>query len=423
MRKAKQEGMNRMQMEQILEMENLRAAYKAVKANDGAPGIDGMRVREFGESFGRRWEVIKSKLETGTYVPAPVLGVEIPKASGGKRLLGIPSVQDRVIQQAMHQVLSPLFERKFSKHSYGFRPGRSAHDAVKAAQRFITEGKTWVVDIDLKAFFDQVDHDILMREVRKEVRDLNVRKLIGKYLKAAMVVNGVRHPRNKGTPQGGPLSPLLANIYLHPLDEELEARGVSFVRYADDIAIYLSSPRAAERIMASITQWLAKALKLEVNSQKSGSGPCDGSSLLGFRIEAQGTIRIAPSSIQRLKNKVRELWDARQSKTSTELRRQWRQYIDGWWNYYQLAEEAWTLQQIGGWARRHIRKAFWQRWHRPAGRKAALKRLGIKGPLLKLAHCSLGAWRMAAHAVMNKALSRAQLHKYGLDVPWAFARS
>lgn len=410
-------------MESILGMENMRGAYRAVKANGGAPGIDGMSIEEFGASFARRWEVIRGKLQEGTYVPAPVLGVEIPKASGGRRLLGIPSVQDRVIQQAIHQVISPLFERKFSEHSYGFRPGRSAHDAVRAARQFIEEGKRWVVDIDLKAFFDQVDHDILMREVRKEVTEKSVLKLIGKYLKAAMMVGGERRKRDKGTPQGGPLSPLLANIYLHPLDKELERRGLSFVRYADDIAIYVSSPRAAERVLLSITQWLAKELKLEVNQEKSRSGPCGGSSLLGFRIGSSGKIGIAKKAIEQLKDNVRKLWNARQSKTSNELRDQWRRYIDGWWNYYRLTEAPSPMEQIGKWIRRHIRKAFWQRWHRPAGRKAALKRLGVRGRLLRVAHSSKGAWPMAKHAVLHTALSVRQLRKYRLDVPWDFAAS
>jgi RNA-directed DNA polymerase len=421
--KRNKKEMNQMNMEAILEMENMRAAYRVVRANDGAPGIDGMRVKEFGLSFARRWEVMRDKLKEGTYEPAPVLGVEIPKPNGGQRLLGIPSVQDRVIQQAMHQVMSPHFERKFSVHSYGFRPGRSAHDAVRAAREFIAEGKRWVVDIDLKAFFDQVDHDILMREVRKEVAERNVLKLIGKYLKAAMVTGGERRRRDKGTPQGGPLSPLLANIYLDPLDKELERRGLSFVRYADDIAIYVSSPRAGERVLASITQWLARELKLEVNQEKSRSGSCDGSSLLGFKIDRSGTISVAPKAITRLKDKVRELWDARQSKTSNELRDQWRRYIDGWWNYYRLSEEKWTPINVGKWIRRHIRKAFWQRWHCPAGRKRALKRLGVRGRLLRLAHSSVGAWRMAAHAVMNTALSVRKLQQYRLDVPWDFAAS
>jgi RNA-directed DNA polymerase len=415
--------MNQMTMEAILEMENMREAYRAVKANRGAPGIDGMSIEQFGASFARRWEVIRGKLEEGTYVPAPVLGVEIPKASGGKRLLGIPSVQDRVIQQAIHQVIGPRFERKFSEHSYGFRPGRSAHDAVKAAQQFIREGKRWVVDIDLKAFFDQVDHDILMREVRKEVEEKSVLRLIGKYLKAAMVMGGERRKRAKGTPQGGPLSPILANIYLHPLDQELERRGLSFVRYADDIAIYVSSPRSAERVRVSITQWLAKELKLEVNQEKSRSGPCGGSSLLGFQIAADGKIAVAQKAIEQLKDNVRKLWDARQSKTSNELRDQWRRYIDGWWNYFGLTEATWPIKELGKWIRRHIRKAFWQRWHRPAGRKAALRRLGVRGRLLKLAHSSKGAWPMAKHAVMNTALSIRQLRKYRLDVPWDFAAS
>ena len=331
-------------------------------------------------------------------------------------------MQDRVIQQAIHQILSPQFERKFSDRSYGFRPGRSTADALKAAQAYIASGKKWVVDIDLKAFFDQVNHDILMREVRKEVADKNLLKLIAKYLKAAMVVNSERVTRDKGTPQGGPLSPLLANIYLHPLDEELERRGLSFVRYADDMAIYVSSERSAQRVLKSITHWLAQELKLEVNSDKSHRGPCHKSKLLGFQIDEEATIHVAPKAMEKLKEKVREIWSARRSKTSQELRDEWRQYIDGWWNYFQLAENRRPLRPIGKWIRRHIRKTFWQRWHSPSGRKAALSRLGIRGRLLRVAHSSVSSWRMATHYVMHKALNNQQLQKYRLDVPWELVR-
>ena len=405
-------------MEQILSRENLNAAYLGVKANEGAPGVDGLSVTELKEHVRKHWATLEGKLKGGSYQPAAVRAVEIPKASGGKRTLGIPTVLDRFIQQAILQVLSPMFEGGFSNYSYGFRPGRSAHDAVRAAQEYIKGGKRWVVDIDLKAFFDQVDHDKLMYLVGKRVREKEVLRLIGKYLRAPIQRAGKKEARNKGTPQGGPLSPLLANIYLDPLDKELEKRAVAFVRYADDIAIYAASQRSAERILESVIEWLRRELKLEVNRTKSGAGPTEQSGLLGFRISQEGEIGIGDKAIQRLKERVRELWDGRQSKTSNELRQQWKQYISGWWNYFQLAEYRQALERLNGWIRRHMRKCFWQRWHKAKGRRRALQRLGIRGRLLLLAKCSRGAWRMAAHAVMQKALNNQQLQRYGFILPW-----
>jgi RNA-directed DNA polymerase len=410
--------LNEMIMDQILSRENLNAAYLAVKANDGAPGVDGMSITELKEQVRKHWGTLERKLKAGEYQPAAVRAVEIPKANGGKRTLGIPTVLDRLIQQAIHQVLSPIFEEGFSEHSYGFRAGRSAHDAVRAAQEYVKTGKRWVVDIDLKAFFDQVDHDKLMHLVGQRIRDKAVLKLIGKYLRAPMQRAEKNEARSKGTPQGGPLSPLLANIYLDPLDKELEKRAVSFVRYADDIAIYASSQRSAERIKESVIRWLSKELKLEVNRAKSGAGPTEQSGLLGFRIDQEGNIEIGDKAIQRLKERVRELWDALQGKTSEELRQQWKQYISGWWNYFQLAENRREIERLSGWIRRHIRKCFWQRWHGSQGRQKALQKLGISGPTLSLAKCTRGAWRMAAHHVMQKALSNRTLQRYGFIIPW-----
>jgi len=409
-------------LERVLERENLRVAWLTVKANGGAAGVDRMDLEQSAEHIREHWEKIDAKLLAGDYRPGAVRMVEIPKASGGVRTLGIPNVLDRMIQQAIHQVLSPVWEPAFSEHSHGFRPCRSAHDAVREARDYVKAGKTWVVDIDLKNFFDQINHDKLMDLVGRKVSDKVLKQLIGRYLKAPMqAADGTKSKRQKGTPQGGPLSPLLANIYLDPLDKELEQRGVSFVRYADDVAIFASSARSAERILASIVGWIEKNLKVEVNRDKSGSGPTDQSSLLGFRLFASGHIGVSPKSIQKLKRKVRELWEARQNRTSQELRDQWRRYIDGWWNYFRLADRHWEVTDLNGWIRRHMRKCFWLRWHHPRGRRNALKRLGVKGRALGNCYSRRGAWPMARHVVLHQALSKQTLDRYGLSLPWEFA--
>jgi RNA-directed DNA polymerase len=326
-------------LERVLDKENLRAAWLAVKANNGAPGVDGMDIGKTEAHLRKHWDKIEAKLTFGDYQPGAARAVDIPKSNGGTRTLGIPNVLDRMIQQAIHQVMSPVWEPDFSEHSHGFRPGRSAHDAVKEAQAFIQAGKTWVVDIDLRSFFDQVNHDKLMGLIARKVRDKRLLRLIGDYLRAPLrQPDGSQQKRRQGTPQGGPLSPLLANIYLDPLDKELENRGLAFVRYADDIAIFASSQRSAERIYESVVKWIEKHLKVEVNREKSGSGPCDQSGLLGFRLYSDGRIGVAPKAIAKLKGRVRELWDARQSLTSEQLRDQWQRSIRGWWYYFQLAD-------------------------------------------------------------------------------------
>jgi Retron-type reverse transcriptase len=421
---AKGDEVNRPQeelMEAVLAKENLRAAWLQVKANDGAAGIDGMDVGRTKEHLRMHWEQIEAKLWEGKYQPAGVRVVEIPKPQGGTRTLGIPTVTDRLIEQAFGQVLSAIWEPHFSEHSYGFRPGRSAHDAVRAAQGYVSEGKEWVVDVDLKNFFDQVDHDILMRMVAERVRDKRVLKLIGRYLRAPMVQGRSEQVRVKGTPQGGPLSPLLANVYLDAFDKELERRGLSFVRYADDIAIYVSSPRAAERILESVIEWLRTELKLEVNREKSGSGPTDQSSLLGFRIDRRSEVSVAPKAIAKLKSRVRECWRSCQSKTSNQLRDQWKQYIEGWWAYFRIATNVRTVKDLSPWIRRHIRKCFWLRWHSIAGRYNALRKLGVGGRGLLIAQSSSKAWRMAINGQVHTALSNRTLQRYGLVLPWEIA--
>ena len=404
-------------MEQVVTQENATAAWLAVKRNAGAPGIDGMTTGQLRDHVRAHWETIRAKLLAGTYVPSPVRRVEIPKPNGGVRLLGIPTVLDRWIQQMLLQVLQAIFDPTFSAQSFGFRPGKSAHDAVRAAQNYVQAGKDWVVDMDITKFFDRVNHDILMNRIGQTIRDKRVLRLIGKYLRAGVMVEGVVQSSEEGTPQGGPLSPLLANIYLDALDRELEERGLACSRYADDCNIYVSSQRAAERVLASLTDWIKKHLRLEVNASKSGTGRPWERKFLGFRINPQGQIEAAPQSVERFKMKVRELWRSCQSQTSEELRGTWRAYVRGWWGYYRLAEERRNVFGLEGWIRRHIRSCFWQRWHDWRGRLRKLRQLGLSGHLLKVAHSSKGAWRIAASPSLQTALSNAVLRRYGFWMP------
>jgi RNA-directed DNA polymerase len=404
-------------MERVVTQENATAAWLAVKRNAGAPGIDGMTSQQLRDHVRRHWESIRAKLLAGTYVPSPVRRVEIPKPNGGVRLLGIPTVLDRWIQQMLLQVLQPIFDPTFSASSFGFRPGKSAHDAVRAAQSHVQAGKDWVVDMDITQFFDRVHHDILMNRIAQSIRDKRVLRLIGRYLRAGVMIQGVVQSSQEGTPQGGPLSPLLANIYLDALDRELEERGLSFSRYADDCNIYVSSPRSAERVLASITQWIHKHLRLEVNVTKSGTGRPWERKFLGFRINPQGKIEAAPQSVERFKTKVRELWRSCQSQTSVELRDAWRAYVRGWWGYYRLAQDRRNIFGLEGWIRRHIRSCFWQRWDNWRGRLRKLRRLGLSGRLLKVAHSSKGAWRIAASPSLQRALSNEVLRRHEFWMP------
>lgn len=408
-------------MESVLNRDNLIKAYKRVKANGGAPGVDGMSVDAFAEHARQHWPGIAGKLQTGDYQPGAIRGVSIPKAQGGERLLGIPNVQDRVIQQAISQVLSPIFEAEFSDHSYGYRPGRSAHDAIQAASRYVLEGKTWMVDLDISAFFDEVNHDILMAKIGRKIRDKRVLRVIGNYLRAPMQRDGSKEKRSRGTPQGGPLSPLLANIYLDELDKELEQRGLSFCRYADDVVIFVGSERSGERILESLTAWIAKHLKLRVNVNKSGVGrPWDGK-FLGFRITSDGRIGPAQASLDKLKAQVRCHWDAQTSVKLEERVLNWQRYIRGWWNYFSICQHWQMVKVIEGWIRRHMRKYFWQRWHNRRGRLNALRRLKAKPYHLKQASGSVGAWRNAYSPMLQTVLNNARLRRWGLWVPSDFA--
>ena len=402
-------------MEKMVSDENAALALTAVEKNGGAAGIDGMETEQLGPHLAKHWPTIRSKLLEGTYVPSPVKRVWIPKANGGQRPLGVPTVLDRFIQQLLLGELQPLYEPTFSPNSWGFRPGRGAHNAVKSAQRILTEeAKSWVVDMDIKGFFDNVDHDILMRLLGLQIRDKRVLKLIGRMLRAGVWEQGcVSKPTGKGTPQGGPLSPLLANIYLDVLDKELERRGLSFSRYADDCNIYVGSEKAAQRILESITKFVVRQLKLEVSASKSGVDRPWKRKFLGFRFSPEGVIEVGEKAIERFRERVRQIWISCQSQTSTQLREQWRRYLRGWWQYYRLTGNPKPLLEQDGWIRRHMRKCFWQRWHGSKGRLKALRKLGIRYPLLRAAKSGRGAWRMAKHPAMHKALSIRTLQRHG----------
>lgn len=408
-------------MEKVVAETNAVEARNAVIRNRGAAGIDRMTTEQLAGHLSEHWESIRGKLMAGTYVPAPVKRVEIPKTGGGVRLLGIPTVVDRWIQQMLLQVLTPIFDPGFHPSSWGFRPGRSAHDAVRAAQGYVRKGKNWVVDMDITKFFDHVNHDILMGRIGKTIRDKRVLRLIGKYLRAGVMINDVVQETEEGTPQGGPLSPLLANIYLDALDRELEKRGLAFSRYADDCNIYVGSERAAERIMKEMVEWIRTHLRLEVNATKSGVGRPWDRKFLGFRITPEGEIGVSQQSLERLRTKVRELWNARQSASSNELRKSWREYIRGWWGYYQLATDRRKIFDLEGWIRRRIRCCFWQRWHGWQGRKRNLLKLGVKGRALRIAHSSKGAWRISRSPALQRALNNELLSRLGFLMPSGLA--
>jgi RNA-directed DNA polymerase len=410
-------------MEEAVSLTNWEAALCAVERNKGAAGPDGMAASELRAHLVTHGGVIAKRLLEGSYQPGPARRRDIPKASGGTRPLSIPNVQDRFVQQLLLGVLQPVFEPRFSESSHGFRPGRSAHHAVKAAQGFAKEGYTHVVDMDITKFFDRVNHDILMQKIGLVVRDKRVLRIIGRFLRAGVVMpDGVAVSTEEGTPQGGPLSPLLANIYLDALDKELEKRGLRFARYADDCNIYVKSQAAAGRVLESLTGWIARHLRLEVSAGKSGTGRPWERKFLGFIITAALLITIAPASLARFEARVREQWNARQPLTTVELRDQWRSYLKGWWGYYRLTEYRRPIFEKEGWIRRHIRKCFWQRWHSSKGREAALQRLGVPARRAEVGRSSRGAWRMARHPVMQEALNNKRLRKYEFVMPSELAR-
>ena len=404
-------------MEEMLNPERAERALKAVVSKGGAGGIDGMSTGQLEGHLRQHWEVIRDKLLAGRYVPSPVREVEIPKPKGGVRKLGIPTVQDRFVQHLLVQGLSPIFEPSFSESSYGFRPGRSAHDAVRAAQSYAREGRQWVVDLDISKFFDHVNHDILMTRIGQTIRDKRVLKLIGQYLRRGALIEGVALRREEGTPQGGPLSPLLANMYLDALDKELEKRGHAFCRYADDCNIYVRSEAAARRVEAGIKAWIEQELRLKLNEEKSGIGRLWERTFLGFGLNQKLDIIVSKTSLDRFKEKVRELWRGCQSLRSVELRDRWRAYLIGWWGYYRLAENRYPVFGLEPWIRRRIRTCFWLRWHNAAGRYNALRKLGLSPRQCGVARSGQGAWRLARSHSMHTALRNGVLRKYGFLMP------
>jgi RNA-directed DNA polymerase len=394
-------------MEEVVERGNLKLAYQRVVTNKGAPGVDDVSVSEFKDWLKKHWPSVKIALLEGRYLPRPVRRVDIPKPSGGMRMLGVPTVIDRLIQQALHQVLQPLFEPTFSEGSFGFRPGRGAHQAVRKAQGYMREGKRWVVDIDLEKFFDRVNHDVLMARVARQVSDARVLKLIRRFLEAGMMSDGLVEQRTEGTPQGGPLSPLLSNILLSDLDRELERRQLAFCRYADDCNIYVRSRVAGNRVMNGIRTFLEDALKLRVNPEKSAVARPWERKFLGFSVTAhrESRLRIAPASVQRLTQKVRDLMRAGRGRSLAQTIEDLNPLLRGWINYFRLTETKGVLEELDSWMRRRLRCLLWRQWKRPATRERKLRALGLSAERAWLsAGNGYGPWRNAGASHMNLVL-------------------
>ncbi len=405
-------------MDEVVAEGNWERALKAEEAKRGAPGPDGLKTSELREHLARYGAGIRRKLLEGRYRPVAARRVEIPKASGGMRGLNIPNVVDRFVQRLLLQVLSERLDPKMSDSSFGFRPHRSAQQAVQQAQRYAREGYTWVVDLDIEKFFDRVNHDILMHRLGQETRDKRVLKLVGAMLRAGHILpDGDVVQSEEGTPQGGPLSPLLTNLYLDALDRELHRRGLRFCRYADDCNIYLSSQKAAHRVMQRIGAWISRHLKLKVHPEKSGVGQVWERKFLGFTLTALLLIGIATSSLLRYQDRVRTQFTGRGGGTTVHLRDDWRRYVQGWWSYFRLAEDRSAIQRLEGWTRRHMRKCFWQRWHSAAGRYRHLRRLGASHKLARAAYSSRGARRMARTGAMHTTLNTRTLKRHGFLVP------
>ena len=404
-------------MEEVCGRENCKQALKRVKANKGSAGVDGMTVQQLPEYLKQHWPAIREQLLSGTYKPQPVRRVEIPKPDGGVRKLGIPTVLDRFIQQAVMQVLQRRWDRTFSDHSYGFRPGRSAHQAVAQAQQYIAEGHGWCVDLDLEKFFDRVNHDKLMGQIAKRVEDKRLLKLIRAFLNAGVMENGLVRPSVEGTPQGGPLSPLLSNLVLDELDRELERRGHRFVRYADDCNIYVRSERAGQRVMESITQFITQKLKLKVNETKSAVARPQERKFLGFSFTAGPEVKrvIAPKPLDRFKERIRKITRRAKGVSMETTMEELAPYMRGWRSYFGFCETPEVLVALTRWVRLRLRAALWRQWKTPRRRRAALRELGVLGPLAgSTAVSSRGPWYLARTKALCVGLSNAYFKSLGL---------
>ena len=404
-------------MEAVVERSNLLRAYERVVKNAGAPGVDGLSVSEFKPWLQRHWVRIRQDLLTGVYQPEAVRKVEIPKPQGGVRTLGIPTVLDRLIQQALNQVLQPLFDPEFSRSSYGFRPGCNAHQAVEAARGYVAEGKRWVVDLDLEKFFDRVNHDVLMARVVREVKDERVLKLIRRYLEVGLMEGGMASARTEGTPQGGPLSPLLSNILLDDLDRALERRKLSFCRYADDCNIYVGSRRAGERVMQAVTAFLELVLKLKINASKSAVARPWERKFLGYSMtwHKKPKLKIAEASRKRLVEKLRKTMREARGKSLKQTVARLNPILRGWTAYFRLTEVKGVLEDLDGWIRHKLRTVLWRQWKRVFARAKNLMRAGIERTRAwRSATNQRGPWWNGGASHMNAAIPKSWFDRIGL---------
>ena len=416
-RKAESMVSSEQLMEEVCERKNCEQALARVKSNKGSAGIDGMTVEELPEYLKKHWPIIREQLLSGTYKPQAVKRVEIPKPDGGVRQLGIPTVLDRFIQQAVMQVLQRRWDQTFSDHSYGFRPRRSAHQAVTKAQQYIAHGYGWVVDLDLEKFFDRVNHDKLMAKLAQRISDKRLLKLIRAFLRAGVMEGGLVSPVDEGTPQGGPLSPLLSNIVLDELDRELQQRGHRFVRYADDCNIYVRSQRAGERVMRSVSEFITKRLKLKVNEQKSAVSKPSKRKFLGFSFtwHREPKRRIAPKAITRFKQRVRELTRRTRGVRVETMVAQLSRYLTGWRGYFRFCQTPTVLRRLEEWTRRRLRSVIWKQWKQSRVRFAELTKRGVgKDLAAQTAGSAHGPWRLSNSPALTIALPNAYFVSLGL---------
>jgi len=403
-------------MEAVVAAENMRRALARVQANKGAPGVDGMTVQEMPAYLKQEWPRLREDLLGGSYQPQAVRRVEIPKPEGGKRELGIPTVVDRLIQQAILQVLDPLYDSTFSPHSYGFRVGKSAHQALDQALEYVVNGRDWVVDLDLEQFFDRVNHDLLMGRLARRIGDKRLLKLIRRYLEAGVLLNGVVVERWEGTPQGGPLSPLLANILLDEMDRELERRGHRFCRYADDCTIYVRSQRAGERVMASVTRFLERKLRLKVNRAKSAVDRPWRREFLGYRVfrGANARLSVAPGSLKRAKDTIRRITKRNRGVSLDSVLQELGVFTDGWVGYFWHARTPSVFQNLDKWIRRRLRCYQWKLWKTPRNRAHQLRKAGVDATLAwGSAYPGPRYWRTAGSPALTWALPNERLHQLG----------